>query len=579
MHVYSKTYDNNGQIILIRIVRYSLDGLILAHVSIEILLPEVICVNGCPGCVSGIPSRPPRNYGSCYDRCPSGSHRHYEDYASGDFLCAFLASDCRYFSLTQLCRVKFAETDLAEDMVYSGREQEFTPRDTTHDNQEASVLTSRAATLGSLRPYGSSRFWTWKLPPAPPFSYASVPARSHHAARRGANPFGPDSSFTRVTSLEPGHSPHPPQPSIPGEITDNKVSPHENGDRALLDSPPPPGPSTTPLSRRNTSAPQQNVKLSVVTPHAKHPVWDDSPDLDRPYENPFYVAPIDNYLWLPRNPFGVLDLDDSVDMHESLTSEPGAGKLGQWMNGTVESRVLFSGELADTPSSMTSPESNHSQSIREFPFRMGRRLSGTEEIALSSTLSSRINRIEQEDDVDQARPHRPILGRSRSYGRRLSNARGPSTPDGQPGSTGRSVNQSPAGLPDRSVSGLSDALITPQGLFRSTPHDPVNEPDVQAQAAFVESSPSVSVSMHAASKEPRLTRRYENATSASVPMREAVVGEVIAEEQVEAMDRIRREEEEQRLKDSQRPSWWNAWLWHRSPPTVHLASGAQPDDP
>ena len=40
--------------------------------------------------------------------------------------------------------------------------------------------------------------------------------------------------------------------------------------------------------------------------------------VDRPYNNPFYSRPIDNFLWLPRNPCATLDLDDTVDLRMPL---------------------------------------------------------------------------------------------------------------------------------------------------------------------------------------------------------------------------------------------------------------------
>ena len=33
LHVYAKNYEANGQVLLIRMVRYSLDGLVLGQVS------------------------------------------------------------------------------------------------------------------------------------------------------------------------------------------------------------------------------------------------------------------------------------------------------------------------------------------------------------------------------------------------------------------------------------------------------------------------------------------------------------------------------------------------------------------
>lgn len=85
---------------------------------------------------------------------------------------------------------------------------------------------------------------------------------------------------------------------------------------------------------------------------------------------------------------------------------------------------------------------------------------------------------------------------------------------------------------------------------------------------------SVPTSIHTM-RASRLTNRHERTTGPPVPMRDAVVEEIIAEEQVEAMDRVRREEEEQRLKNAQQSSWWNAWLWHRSPPSADPGTSSE----
>ena len=55
-----------------------------------------------------------------------------------------------------------------------------------------------------------------------------------------------------------------------------------------------------------------------VVPHPALGPWDDQTMVDRPYNNPFYSRPIDNFLWLPRNPCATLDLDDTVDLRMPL---------------------------------------------------------------------------------------------------------------------------------------------------------------------------------------------------------------------------------------------------------------------
>ncbi|KAJ8583974.1 hypothetical protein M405DRAFT_697666, partial [Rhizopogon salebrosus TDB-379] len=65
----------------------------------------------------------------------------------------------------------------------------------------------------------------------------------------------------------------------------------------------------------------------------RHPplaAWDDEPRHDIPYDYPYYTKPITNVLWLPRNPLGLPNLDDTVGFYGALTSEPGAGHAGHW---------------------------------------------------------------------------------------------------------------------------------------------------------------------------------------------------------------------------------------------------------
>ncbi|KZV92098.1 hypothetical protein EXIGLDRAFT_749824 [Exidia glandulosa HHB12029] len=56
-----------------------------------------------------------------------------------------------------------------------------------------------------------------------------------------------------------------------------------------------------------------------VTPHPKLIPWDDTPDSSRPYDNPYYDDLAD-YLWLPRDPFTVIDLDDTVELRRVILS-------------------------------------------------------------------------------------------------------------------------------------------------------------------------------------------------------------------------------------------------------------------
>ena len=112
---------------------------------------------------------------------------------------------------------------------------------------------------------------------------------------------------------------------------------------------------------------------SWVTINPPHPPWDDNSLPDQPYQNPFYLLPIKNTLWLPMNPNDIPDLDVTVAMSMSLTSEPEAGRLGP-----LTEMVTGIGSIL---------ESGDEMSIYCPP------LDGTEEIELTPTIASRVQNL------------------------------------------------------------------------------------------------------------------------------------------------------------------------------------------
>lgn len=58
---------------------------------------------------------------------------------------------------------------------------------------------------------------------------------------------------------------------------------------------------------------------TVVSPHPSLIPWDDTPDSSRPYDNPYYDD-LPDYLWVPRDPFTVVDLDDTVELRRVILS-------------------------------------------------------------------------------------------------------------------------------------------------------------------------------------------------------------------------------------------------------------------
>ena len=108
---------------------------------------------------------------------------------------------------------------------------------------------------------------------------------------------------------------------------------------------------------------------SRVTINSPHPPWDDNSLPDQPYQNPYYVLPIKDALWLPMNPIGTLDLDMTVTMSVSLTSEPGAGRLGPQTEMVTTIGSVLSGLTADLESAISvdvsSPDDTEAIAIQE----------------------------------------------------------------------------------------------------------------------------------------------------------------------------------------------------------------------
>ena len=112
---------------------------------------------------------------------------------------------------------------------------------------------------------------------------------------------------------------------------------------------------------------------------------------DQLYQNPYYMLPIKDVLWLSLNPIGTLDLDMTATMNVALTSEPGAGPLGPLTEMVISVGSVFSGLTADSESGTS--VSDGEMSINGLAFDR------TEEIELTSTIASRVQNLKSEGDV------------------------------------------------------------------------------------------------------------------------------------------------------------------------------------
>jgi len=205
----------------------------------------------------------------------------------------------------------------------------------------------------------------------------------------------------------------------------------------------------------------EHLSSSRVTINSPHPPWDDNSLPDQPYQNPYYVLPIKDALWLPMNPIGTLDLDMTVTMTVSLTSEAGAGRLGPLTDAVTTIGSVLSGLTADL-------ESAASLSGDEVSID-GLALDGTEEIELTPTIASRVQNLRRDSDVtttdQQSDFLRTVRPRPRTSGSATSQSRRPG-PDLLTGSITRlPLSSSPQNSPSVEQTAAGDGLSVAPSLL------------------------------------------------------------------------------------------------------------------
>lgn len=437
-------------------------------------------------------------------------------------------------SLTRFCRAKFERDDLTEARILCGTlsPEEASPLidDESTDEQDASPdLTPKSPPTRSRLEY-----WTWKLSTQVGFSYGTVIHRRH--TPRHSNPFRPQtrSSNDSGVPLEPCSSTaglltkEAPEASVTLPCVINEPI-HESPREEDVDLP-------------------EEFHATLVVPHPPHPVWNDESNPDTPYDNPYYTRPINDTLWLPRDPLGLLDLDDTVDLRMSLTSEPGAGRLGAWHEEDFLCSAISSVFAASFGSVDADIES----------VRSPRQLSGNEEIALPAGIASRV------ESCGASQKGEPATVRQNTMlsARRWSNTSG-----------GRPAPVRPPLLENRSSSGFrsfslgAEASSLASGIQAAPSHLTVPSDMRRGRSASVDAmgaespdhrSQFTSPTIHSVLRLP-LT---PPGNGSAITTREAVVGEAIAEEQEAAQERLRQEAaEEERAKGSR--SWLTSWLYSR----------------
>ncbi|KAF8073764.1 hypothetical protein FPV67DRAFT_764997 [Lyophyllum atratum] len=512
IHVYAKHYEANGQLILIRIVRYSLDGLILAQavfLAYMVVLKKSVNVG----------------------------------------LAAFLIVFTAVIKLlmTRMCRAQFELDDIEEADITCGHAPQDEPDMNTADDLQKDPNDMSGAGLISPQ-HRHSTISTWRLPKWVNFSYSTVQHRPHHPRRRRPNPFRPQSEdFSRLHSMSQDIH------KIAHQIS-------EAPPNAALHEFPWGGVSST-----KENGPRPNL-LDTTGPVVEHPPpvpWDDETTADLPYDNPFYTRTFDNVLWLPRNPFGVLDMDDTLDLKVSLCVDVAAGQLGTWLGlgETASPEEISEGQLSP---------------LAHYPSTTSiHRVDGTEEIDLPPAISRRVQ--SRENGIEQTlRPRRPS-----AYRRKLSGATASSTSTGQgprrpttasstgtgqgprrpsllrePSQNFRSFSEGNQPSPGRGRStSILSVLQPPQRppRSRSAGHEHGKRPTLQVHAEVLSGPISMSGSHLSVASVAR---------SHNVSARQAIFNEVLAEEKAALIDRIEDEEAETQEAASTK-SWLTAWMFRK----------------
>ncbi|KDQ11413.1 hypothetical protein BOTBODRAFT_135721 [Botryobasidium botryosum FD-172 SS1] len=499
IHVYRKLFESHGVYLVIRIIRYSCDGLILAQVVLLALL-LVLKKKALAGITAGV-------------------------------LIVFTAAFKLIF--TKFCRAQFDEMNIAEANILCDKQP---PQSLEASREELGAVASESSE-SKLAHHDSVRFWTSKFTsPWHKYQFTSSNFKARPSPR-------PPISFVPTLTKSGTQSRY----SMEDKERD-LASPSATSECLISPSAPPapsaaPAPSTPPL--RVDTQPTE-IPAGLVSSHPPRAPWDDSPLVDKPYDNPFYKKAIDNVLWLPRKPWDILDLDDTVDMNKSLTSEPGTGQLGQWVEGTEESQIRSI--TSDQPESPVVERAEHSPMMQRPGFPR-RGLSGLEAIVLPAIIAARVDDIEEESDVEDT-------GRTRSapsiFGRRstISSTRPSLPPRSQTHALG--VHPSSSFLYRHRSLSRSRARAGSLGQMHLSP------------ASMLSVLPAAAASeVSVAGPPPSLQEDGKGGVTRSVTTRQAVVGEVLAEEQVATADRMRRERDYEPKTSSGSRSWLTAWLYQR----------------
>jgi hypothetical protein len=412
-------------------------------------------------------------------------------------------------SMTRVCRAKFERDDLDEAMIICGL-QDSLPRDVeaqSPSGQKRKIGNSDTR-QGPVKRTGKSA--TWRVPRLFPFNYTMSPPRVRSNSQRRSIPFENTGVHYAPLRVE---------------------SPEATDYRATV--------------LAHTTKSNNDKSGSLVSPRPPHPRWNDESDPDHPYDNPYYSRPIRNSLWLPRNPCGLLDLDDTIDLSEALTSSENSGDLGSWVVGSRSLPPDFQPSLLEhLPGNMASvpPET--------IAATMPPRYSGNEKIVFPPHSASGVH-SSNDHQVSQPERHSSVY-RLRGHSCHSRSQTTPTTASWPPinsfHSEGRPFFDSSTRSASQPIVGWNQS---------STPRDP-------ELVEIAGKLPGVNASAELLTSSQRRPRDHM-AEASTVTLAEAVAREAVVEERKVLDESIRKEEAEAEDNANTRTRpWWMGFFFSRA---------------
>jgi len=450
--------------------------------------------------------------------------------------------------MTRMVRAQYERDDVLEaDIVCNGRRTASSSNVDGETEQEwidAPQHKPDETVVNSL--HSRAQALTWKMPAWVDFSYATINRRGGRTQHRRPNPFGPhkDLDLTQQQHITQPLESHVPNPTIRLDGPSKKDE----------------FPWNSPFSEQKHNTVQNfDVDPTSSAPVVSHPPpipWDDQSTIDLPYDNPFYTRTINNVLWLPRNPAGILDLDDTVELKVAIPVEPSAGRLGTWLGIRETSSP---DEISESPDGRANQSENDLTSMRATSLIP--EINGTEDIELPPIIAKRVQA--REPDIDYA----TLKYRKSSVFTRKTGASDKASLDARSVRTRRPSVLDKSGLSYHSFSNGAPSPGRPRSASMMTtlqvPSSPVQHPyssdefgvrpDAHAQAEFIAANKSTSQ----LSLPPKMGRGQNVSAS------QAIFHEILEEERQALEERIQEETAEAHQTQSTK-SWLTSWMFKKT---------------